>query len=123
MKKLLLIGAICLFSLMGAAAQRPGDRQPKTPEQRAQAQTRHLSKQLALSPDQQAKVQSVLVEKTTQMEAVRTDGTLGKTDRMQRMKALKAETDSAMQITLTPDQYQRYLQMQQERRDKTRRRQ
>jgi hypothetical protein len=39
---------------------------------------------------------------------------------MQRMKALKAETDSAMQITLTPDQYQRYLQMQQERVQKAR---
>ena len=67
-------------------------------------------------------MQSVLADKATQMEAVRTDGTLGKTDRIQRMKALKAETDSAMQIVLTPDQYQRYLQMQQERTQKARER-
>lgn len=70
---------------------------PKTPEERADNITKRLTKELALTADQQTKVKAIVLERESEM----------KKDR-EAAKANRDKHDAEMKAVLTPDQYQKF---------------
>jgi hypothetical protein len=119
MKKLFVMALLFMAATGWSTAQDGAAmRTPRTPEQRAEMQTRHLTKSLALSTDQQTQVKAIILSRAVQMDSLRTQTTLDKTERMAQMKAAKDASDADMQKVLSADQYQKYLQMQDDRMEK-----
>ena len=69
MKKLMIIAA--LASMTVAAQAQEKDR--KTPQERAKLRTEHMTKELELSPEQQAKVEAINLKYADRVEAVRAE--------------------------------------------------
>lgn len=119
MKKLFVMALLFMAATGWSAAQDGAAmRTPRTPEQRAEIQTKHLTKSLALSTDQQTQVKAIILSRAVQIDSLRTQTTLDKTERMAQMKAAKDASDVDMQKVLSADQYQKYLQMQDDRMEK-----
>lgn len=129
MKKTLLLFAALALTAGAASAQtspaaRPMgmgqmDRQQMTPEQRADRQAQHLTKQLGLSADQTAKVRELALAQGQEMQAMRANASAS-TDRRANLEQLKAGKDkyeTQLKTILTPDQYTKYEQMRDERMD------
>ncbi len=118
MKKLTLVALSGLLFVAGAMAQVGAARTPRTPEQRADMQTKHLTKSLALSADQQTQVRAICLSRAVQVDSLRNSQSMDKTQRMQQMQAAKESSDAEMQKILSADQYQKYLKLQDEQADK-----
>ncbi len=119
MKKLIVMALFAVLFSGSLMAQRgDGMKTPRTPEQRAEMQTKHLAKDLALSADQQSKVKAIFLSRAVQVDSLRASQSMDKSQRMQQLKAAKTATDADMQKVLSADQYQKYLQIQEERMDK-----
>ena len=112
MKKFLLplLAAAISFS---AAAQttlpQEGGRPRRSPQEMADRQAQHLSKELNLSADQSAKVAQILAARAQDMQAMR--GQQPSTDRQQlrdQMQANRAKYDDQLKQVLTPDQFTKY---------------
>ncbi|WP_400191731.1 hypothetical protein [Hymenobacter sp. B81] len=139
MKKMLLLLTAATLSFATAQAQtasptpapaaakasgRPAKgsgRAERSPEQRADLQTQRLSKQLALSPDQQARVRPIFLAQATEMEALRGQRPSAPGDRQalgQKMKAIQTRTDEQLKSVLSAGQYTQYRQQLDRRHDK-----
>ena len=78
-----------------------------TPEERANAITKRMTRELALTADQQAKVKSLILQRET--------------ERQEQMKARKAEMqkmDAELKTILTADQYNQFEQKKEEMKKK-----
>jgi protein CpxP len=134
MKKPLLLLAAMAFATAGFAQTTPapttqlpthrvhrmGQGGHKTPEQRADHHTAMLTKKLALSPDQQAKVRQILLAQAQESQALRAKYP-AKEQRQahrQEMKAGHAKYQAQLQGVLSADQYGKLTAMQQERHHK-----
>ncbi len=90
----------------GGAQQ--GHRTPMSPEQRLD----HMTKMLNLTPDQQEKIKPILENQSTQMQSMRQDATMSRDDRMAKAQQLRQTTDDQIKAVLTPEQQQKWSQMQ-----------
>jgi len=117
MKKLLI--AICMVAGMTttAMAQR-GQGMRATPEQRAQRQTERLTEALKLTPDQQKQVYDANLKAAQQMKPMQ-DAT--DADRSAFREA-QQQKEASFKTILTPDQFQQYLKLKEEMRNKMRER-
>ncbi|WBA42197.1 hypothetical protein [Hymenobacter canadensis] len=92
----------------------------RTPEQRADMQTKHLTKQLGLSADQSAKVQTIALAENQELQALR--GKYASADTRkgagQEMKAVQEKYDAQLKGVFTAEQYAKYTQMREDRMDK-----
>ncbi|MGH9685358.1 MAG: hypothetical protein ACRD4S_17325 [Candidatus Acidiferrales bacterium] len=73
-----------------------------------------LSKKLNLTDDQKAKIKPILDDESSSMKGVRDDTSLSQTERHAKMKDLHQATDSKINDILTPEQQQKFAQMQQQ---------
>ncbi|MDB5257309.1 MAG: hypothetical protein JWM14_2004 [Chitinophagaceae bacterium] len=93
--------------------QAAADKQPLTPEQRAQKQTDHLQKKLGLTEEQKTKVYDLNLSRITKMKATR-DKNKNSTDK-QAAKAdyqkIKTDFDSGLKALLTDDQQKIWAQL------------
>jgi Spy/CpxP family protein refolding chaperone len=106
MKKLLL-----MIFLAGsvAFAQAQTQKAHKTPEQKAQRMTKALEKKLALSANQSAKVNAILLKKATSMDSLKANHS--KTDHKlnrQAIKSILVSTDAQLKTVLTTEQQTTY---------------
>jgi periplasmic protein CpxP/Spy len=120
------------LALAGTALAQPQDGTPPPgagPQQRGghapdpQQQLEHLSKQLQLSSDQQAKIGPILQQRAQQVQALRADNSLAPADRRAKMMSLAQATDSQIDAILTPaqrDQLKAIREKQQERMEERR---
>ena len=117
----MLIALIGLLSTGWSMAQDATVMQtPRTPEQRANMQTQRLSKKLKLSAEQQAKVKEIFLARAQKVENVKSAQAEEKKQRKQQVKATKDESDAELKKVLTEEQYQQYLQMEENRHQKMR---
>ncbi|WP_374949951.1 hypothetical protein [Mucilaginibacter sp.] len=106
MKKLLLMIMLLAGINMFAQAQ---TKVHKTPQQKAQHFTKVLQKKLALSADQSAKVNTILLKRATQMDSLKANKATGdrKLNKMARRKILSG-ADAEVKAVLTADQQKTY---------------
>jgi Spy/CpxP family protein refolding chaperone len=81
---------------------------PPSPEQRLQ----HMTKTLNLTPDQQEKIKPILENEQTQMQGLHQDTSMAKPDRMAKAQQIRQGSNDQIQQILTPDQQQKWSQMQ-----------
>ena len=81
---------------------------PMSSDQRLQ----HLTQMLNLTTDQQSKIKPILDNESQQMQALRADTSMSRADRMSKMQSIRETTNSQITPILTPDQQQKYQQMQ-----------
>lgn len=110
MKKLMIIAL--LASMTVAAQAQEKDR--KTPQERAKLRTEHMTKELALSPEQQAKVEAINLKYADRVEAVRAEREAERTAKRDAAEAMHAAHDAEMKAVLTADQYTKWVAKKQE---------
>jgi protein CpxP len=67
---------------------------------------------LNLSSDQQMKIRPILDNESQQMEALRSDTSMSRDDKMTRMRSIRENTNSQIGPILTSQQQQKWQQMQ-----------
>ncbi len=128
MKKLFLsaVAGIAAFSAVNLHAQAPAPVPPPAQSQtdpagkpdkagRAKEKLDKLKTDLALSDDQAAKVQSIMMEQREKMKGVKGDTTLTQEQKKEKMKACRAEVDAKISALLTPEQKTKWEQMKKDR--------
>jgi protein CpxP len=110
MKKLMIIAL--LASMTVAAQAQEKDR--KTPQERAKLRTEHMTKELELSPEQQAKVEAINLKYADRVEAVRAEREAERTAKREAAEAMHAAHDAEMKAVLTADQYTKWVAKKQE---------
>ena len=114
MKHTLLAAVLTLGSLTSgsAFAQAPGQTQDQTaPQHMHRTHNPHkeamrMSKQLGLDPDQTAKVEPILAQRSDQRAAIEQNTALTPDQRMSQMRDLNRNTHQQLAGVLTPDQMQ-----------------
>ncbi|SEC49596.1 hypothetical protein [Terriglobus roseus] len=74
-----------------------------------------ISQQLGLSPDQTAKLEPILADRRSKMEALSADTTLTEAQRKQQRRTIAQSTRMQMSNILTPDQMKQLKQMHHEK--------
>ena len=110
MKNLMIIAL--LASMTVAAQAQEKDR--KTPQERAKLRTEHMTKELELSPEQQAKVEAINLKYADRVEAVRAEREAERTAKREAAEAMHAAHDAEMKAVLTADQYTKWVAKKQE---------
>lgn len=93
---------LCTFFTPGSLNAQPENGQSAQAVQKLQ----QLATQLALTPEQKGQLMPILVAEAPKVKAIKTDSSLTKMQKVQRLKALHDETDPQVRAILTPDQYQ-----------------
>lgn len=88
------------FSIVAVFAQRPN----VTPEQRAKAMTERMKKQLNLTDDQVAKLDSINLQFAQEQMKARESGN----DVREAMRAASEKYTATLKGVLTPDQFQQW---------------
>ena len=131
MKKLLIILAASAAAATTGFAQAPAMQAApapagpqKSPDQLIERRVQYLAKELGLSPDQQARLQPLLLAQRQQMQTLREQRTTGgrRMGTAQDLKAAQTKFDEQLKAVLTPEQYTRFDLMRDEQRDKLRER-
>lgn len=110
MKKLMIVAVLASMTLAAQAQEKD----KKTPQERAKARTEHMTKELALSPEQQAKVEAINLKYADQVEAVRSEREAERTAKREAAKAMHDAHDAEMKAVLTADQYTKWVAKKQE---------
>jgi Spy/CpxP family protein refolding chaperone len=72
------------------------------------AQLQHMTKELDLTPDQQAQIKPLLVARSQQAQQLMQDQSLAQADRHTRMKAIQDETKGKILSVLNDTQKQKF---------------
>ena len=97
----LAIGACALFTPGSLNAQPENGQSAQAVQKLGQ-----LATQLALTPEQKGQLMPILVAEAPKVKAIKTDSSLTKIQKVQRLKALHNETDPQVKAILSPEQYQ-----------------
>jgi len=79
-----------------------------------QRQVQHLSRLLDLTPQQAATLAPVIAQRQQQLAQLRSDTSLDKRVRRDRLRSIQRDTDAQIQAVLSDSQKQRYAQWKQE---------
>ena len=71
------------------------------------AKLQAISQQLNLTPEQKAKVLPILAEEGPKVQAIKSDNSLSRMQKIQQIKAIHHQTDPQMKAILSPEQYQK----------------
>ena len=82
--------------------------QTATPNPEAAKKVEALAKQLNLTADQKEKLLPVLADEAPKLKAVKDDTTLTGLQKLQKIRAIHAETDPKVKAILTPTQYEQW---------------
>ena len=78
----------------------------------SQAMLDHMTKELNLSSDQQAKIKTILDDQQKQAETLRSDTSLSQQDRMTKMRDIHKSTVDQVKAVLNSDQQAKFDEMQ-----------
>ena len=86
----------------------------RSPDEMAAMQTKRLTQELSLTPDQAAKVQQILLTRMQDRQAMRSQMQSGDRSQMrEQMQANRAKYEEQFKSVLTPDQYTKFAAMEQ----------
>lgn len=98
----------CLGTLVLSAPSSSAQRGSTTSKAQAIAQ------QLNLTPQQKEKVLPILIAEGPKVQAIKSDNSLSKVQKIQQLKALHQQTDPQMKAILSPQQYQKLQEIRRE---------
>jgi periplasmic protein CpxP/Spy len=104
----------------------PADQTATAPTHKApdpQRQTRRMAKKLALTADQQAKIEPIFADRDQQVATLRANTTLAPKDRKVQIHSVVRDSDNKITALLSDTQKQQYEQLKQDRRAKRQQRQ
>jgi protein CpxP len=81
--------------------------QKGTAMQKAQA----IAQQLNLTPQQKEKILPILIDEGPKVQAIKSDNSLSKVQKIQQLRSIHAQTDPQMRAILSPEQYQKLKQI------------
>ena len=84
----------------------------------ADDQLKHLTQQLSLTADQQAKLKPILQDQQAQMEKLHSDSSFSREDRFSKMEELRQNYDTQIKSVLTDDQQKGFDKMREEQRSR-----
>lgn len=90
----------------------------KTPQEKAENQAKKLAEKLALTAEQTPQVQAALLDKITKTQNIKTTIEKGGGKRIKAAKEITAEFDGKMKTILTPEQYTKFEQLREDRKEK-----
>ena len=70
-----------------------------------------IAQQLNLTPQQKEKILPILVAEVPKVNAVKSDNSLSRVQKMQQVRAIHEQTDPQMKAILSPEQYQKLKQI------------
>ena len=73
-----------------------------------------IAQQLNLTPQQKEKILPILVDEVPKVQAIKSDNSLSKIQKLQQLKAIHKQTDPQMKAILSPEQYQKLQAIRQE---------
>lgn len=114
MRKVLIAFVLTLVGLTSFAQRSDKNR---TPEQRAEAQTKSLTESLKLTEDQQKQVYALNLDRAVQMAEIRK----AETQDREKMRVSMEAYNSGLSKVLTPEQQEIYKKAMQERRGRSER--
>lgn len=82
---------------------------------RAHQQAVRMQKVVALTPEQTTKVEEIFFQRATAVEAVNNNAALTPEQKAAEVAKIKREKETELQAVLTPEQYQKYREMREER--------
>jgi hypothetical protein len=133
MKNLIIALTLCLglngFAQETVSQDKKANMEKLTPEQRQQKHLAHLTKQLTLDAKQQEAVGKILAEKGAKAQELKTQknarkasgdklSTEERTALKTKMQAEKADTEARMKAILSAGQYQKWLTIREENKEK-----
>jgi periplasmic protein CpxP/Spy len=113
------LGMFAALPLGTALAQDNGSSESNAPAAHGahapdpQKQAQRLTHQLGLSSDQTAKLTTILQGQQQQIAALRADSSLSQSDRREKMRGIREDSDKQINALLTPSQQQQYQQLRQ----------
>jgi hypothetical protein len=72
---------------------------------------------LSLSDDQKSKITPIIADRQQKLKALQADTSLRPMQRVRKAKAILNESDKKIKANLTPDQQQKYVEIEQQIRD------
>ena len=90
-------------------------REPKQPAERAEALTKHMTRELALTPDQQTKLAALNTQLTSDLSQVRETGKAQRGAHREKVQSIRTTYDANVKAALTPEQYATYEKLRAER--------
>lgn len=94
-----IAAALCFGTLVLVA--------PTSFAQAQAAKLQAIAQQLSLTPEQKAKVLPILAQEAPKVQAVKSDNSLSRMQKMQQIRGIHQQTDPQMKAILSPDQYQK----------------
>jgi len=80
----------------------------------AMSKAQAIAQQLNLTPQQKEKILPILVDEVPKVQAIKSDNSLSKIQKLQQLKAIHKQTDPQMKAILSPEQYQKLQAIRQE---------
>jgi Spy/CpxP family protein refolding chaperone len=96
-----LLIATCALLAPASFAQKGG----------AMSKAQAIAQQLSLTPQQKEKILPILVDEGPKVNAIKSDNSLSKMQKMQQIRAIHQQTDPQMKAILSPEQYQKLKQI------------
>ncbi|RFM36006.1 hypothetical protein DXN04_00350 [Chitinophaga silvisoli] len=90
------------------AVDSTGKRVRWTAEEKADRMSDKLDRRLNLTHQQDADIHTINTDITRRMDAIKSNTTLSKKDKMQQAKALNEERSQRFKTVLTPEQYKKW---------------
>jgi len=95
-------------------SQGPHHMRPPDPEK----QIAHMTAKLNLTADQQAQIKPILESQNQQFEALHSDTTLARQDKMAKMKSIHEDSQAKIEAVLNDEQKKKYAEMKEEQHGK-----
>jgi Spy/CpxP family protein refolding chaperone len=73
----------------------------------AMSKAQAIAQQLNLTPQQKEKVLPILIAEGPKVQAIKSDNSLSKVQKIQQIKAIHHQADPQMKAILSPEQYQK----------------
>lgn len=77
----------------------------------AMSKAQAIAQQLNLTPQQKEKILPILADEVPKVRAIKSDNSLSTMQKMQKLRAIHAQTDPQMKAILSPEQYQKLRQI------------
>jgi Spy/CpxP family protein refolding chaperone len=77
----------------------------------AMSKAQAIAQQLNLTPQQKEKVLPILAAEAPKIQAIKSDNSLSRMQKMQQLRAIHQQSDPQMKAILTPQQYQKLQQI------------
>jgi len=113
--KSLFIAAAFLYTAQSLNAQ---EQTKRSPEERAKLHTERMTKQLTLSPDQQAKITELNLGIAQKNEAIRTNVNMSPEQKKEAIKGNMQGRNDVLKTILTVEQFEKFKQQQDMRKEK-----